>query len=204
MLASPGPSTGSGRSSTTARAGAPTEPGPSAGPGPTTGRSSTRLVRFATGLYRQTLVDPIEQGRLRDLQWPYGLRSIVLVGYIVFVIAGLLVIFSGLIREHSTLIVSGTSLGLPGTAGLATGPAALVRCCLAHGGGPAWALVAQGARPAVHAHGDGNVVAAQSVACRLGGLASDRCLSHDSVAGAGDHSMASRVRLVGIRRDMGA
>ena len=113
MLASPGPSTGSGRSSASARAGAPTEPGPWAGPGPTTGRSSTRLVRFATGLYRQTLVDPIEQGRLRDLQWPYGLRSIVLVGYLVFVIAGLLVIFSGLIREHSTLIVSGTSLGLP-------------------------------------------------------------------------------------------
>ena len=113
MLASPGPSTGSGRSSASARAGAPTEPGPWVGPGPTTGRSSTRLVRFGTALYRQTLVDPIEQGRLRDLQWPYGLRSIVLVGYLVFVIAGLLVIFSGLIREHSTLIVSGTSLGLP-------------------------------------------------------------------------------------------
>jgi len=59
------------------------------------------------------LVDPIEQGRLRDLGWPYGLRSIVLVGYVVFVIAGLLVISSGLIREHSTLIVSGTGLGLP-------------------------------------------------------------------------------------------
>jgi hypothetical protein len=59
------------------------------------------------------LVDPVEQGRLRDLQWPYGLRSIVLVGYIVFVVAGLLVIFSGPIREHSTLIVSGTALGLP-------------------------------------------------------------------------------------------
>jgi hypothetical protein len=59
------------------------------------------------------LIDPIEQGRLRDLEWPYGLRSIVLSGYLVFVTAGLLVIFSGLIREHSTLIVSGTSLGLP-------------------------------------------------------------------------------------------
>jgi hypothetical protein len=113
MLASQGTSTGSGGSSTSAWAGSPTDPGLSAGSGPVTGRSSTRLVRFAAGLYRQTLVDPIEQGRLRDLQWPYGLRSIVLVGYIVFVIAGLLVIFSGLIREHSTLIVSGTSLGLP-------------------------------------------------------------------------------------------
>ena len=77
------------------------------------GQGASRLVRFAAGLYRQTLVDPIEQGRLRDLKWPYGLRSIVLVGYIVFVVAGLLVIFSGLIREHSTLIVSGTALGLP-------------------------------------------------------------------------------------------
>ena len=59
------------------------------------------------------MVDPIEQGRLRDLEWPYGLRSIVLAGYSVFVIAGLMVIFSGLIRERSTLIVSGSGLGLP-------------------------------------------------------------------------------------------
>ena len=66
-----------------------------------------------SALYRQTLVEPIEQGRLRDLEWPYGLRSIVLAGYIVFVIAGLMVIFSGLIREHSTLIVFGSGLGLP-------------------------------------------------------------------------------------------
>jgi hypothetical protein len=59
------------------------------------------------------LVDPVEQGRLRDLDWPYGLRSIVLVGYFIFVIAGLMVIFSGLVREHSTLTVSGTGFGLP-------------------------------------------------------------------------------------------
>ena len=77
------------------------------------GRSRSRLGRFATDLYRQTLVEPIEQGRLRDLGWPYGLRSIVLAGYIVFVIAGLMVIFSGLIRENSTLIVFGSGLGLP-------------------------------------------------------------------------------------------
>lgn len=71
------------------------------------------LARFAAGLYRQTLVEPVEQGRLRDLDWPYGLRSIVLAGYVVFVIAGLMVIFSGLIREHSTLIIFGSGLGLP-------------------------------------------------------------------------------------------
>ena len=112
MLAGPGPSTGSGRSSTGSEDIGPGS-GPSTGSVLKTGRGPTRLARFATGLYRQTLVDPIEQGRLRDLGWPHGLRSIVLVGYIVFVIAGLLVISSGLIREHSTLIVSGTGLGLP-------------------------------------------------------------------------------------------
>jgi hypothetical protein len=47
--------------------------------------------------------------------WPYGLRAIVLVGYVVFSIAALTVIFSGPIREHSTLIVFGfgSGLGLP-------------------------------------------------------------------------------------------
>jgi hypothetical protein len=76
-------------------------------------RSRSRVAQFAVGLYRQTLVEPIEQGRLRDLGWPYGLRSIVLAGYIVFATAGLMVIFSGLIRENSTLIVFGAGLGLP-------------------------------------------------------------------------------------------
>ena len=77
------------------------------------GRS--RVVRFVAALYRQTLVKPIEQGRLHDVEWPYGLRAIVLAGYIVFTIAGLTVIFSGLIREHSSLIVFGfgSGLGLP-------------------------------------------------------------------------------------------
>jgi hypothetical protein len=79
----------------------------------TLSRGRSRLARFGSGLYRQTLVEPIEQGRLRDLKWPYGLRSIVLAGYVVFVVAALLVIFSGLIREHSSLIVFGSGLGLP-------------------------------------------------------------------------------------------
>jgi hypothetical protein len=106
-LASPGSLTSTARTST--GSGASTDAGPSTG----SGLRWSRLAGFVSGLYRQALVDPIEQGRLRDLEWPYGLRSIVLTGYIVFVIAGLLVIFSGLIREHSTLIVSGSGLGLP-------------------------------------------------------------------------------------------
>ena len=79
------------------------------------GQGRSRVVRFVAALYRQTLVKPIEQGRLHDVDWPYGLRAIVLAGYIVFTIAGLTVIFSGLIREHSSLIVFGfgSGLGLP-------------------------------------------------------------------------------------------
>ena len=111
-LAGPGSSTSSDRTSTSS-VDTSTPSGPSTGSGTIAGRDRSRFARFATGLYRQTLVDPIEQGRLRDLDWPYGLRSIVLVGYLIFVIAGLMVIFSGLVREHSTLTVSGTGLGLP-------------------------------------------------------------------------------------------
>ena len=113
MLAGPGSSTSAERMSTSSVGTSTISGGPSAGSGTITGRGRSRFARFASGLYRQTLVDPIEQGRLRDLEWPYGLRSIVLLGYLVFVIAGLMVIFSGLIREHRTLTVSGTGLGLP-------------------------------------------------------------------------------------------
>jgi len=73
----------------------------------------TRLVGFVGGLIRQTLLDPIAEGRLRDVGWPYGLRAIVLVGYAAFGIAAATVILSGVIRRHSTLVVSAAGLGLP-------------------------------------------------------------------------------------------
>src|SRR4029453_15931356 len=63
--------------------------------------------------------------------------------------------------------------GVAGTAGLAAGPAALLRSRCADGGGTARALVAQGARPAVHAYGGGDMVAAQPIASGLGRLARD-------------------------------
>jgi hypothetical protein len=133
MVASSGPSTGSGHIPTGSGDDAPgaspltgsghdaTGSGHDAtgsghvppGSGPMAHWDRSRVGRFVAALYRQTLVDPIEQGRLRDVVWPYGLRSIVMIGYIVFAIAGLMVIFSGLIRANSTLIVSGTGLGLP-------------------------------------------------------------------------------------------
>jgi hypothetical protein len=71
------------------------------------------LARFAAAVVRQTVVEPIRNGRLRDLDWPYGLRSIVLIGYVGFGVAAATVVISGLIRQHSNLIVSATGLGLP-------------------------------------------------------------------------------------------
>jgi hypothetical protein len=73
----------------------------------------SRLARFGVAIVRQTVVEPIRNGRLRDLDWPYGLRSIVLIGYLGFGVAAVIVILSGLIRQHSDLIVSATGLGLP-------------------------------------------------------------------------------------------
>ncbi len=76
-------------------------------------RTWSRLARFAAAIVRQTVVEPIRNGRLRDLDWPYGLRSIVLIGYVGFGVAAATVVMSGLIRQHSNLIVSATGLGLP-------------------------------------------------------------------------------------------
>jgi hypothetical protein len=105
----PGPSPGSDPTA------APSTDSGSTDLGPMAFRSWSRLARFVAALYRQTLVNPVEQGRLRDVMWPYGLRAIVLVGYVVFTIAALTVILSGPIRERSTLIVFGfgSGLGLP-------------------------------------------------------------------------------------------
>src|SRR5688500_18117968 len=81
----------------------------------TTGRfSDARLVRFLTAVLRQTLVEPISSGRLRTLNWPYGLLALVVAGYAVYGVAALTVVLSGLIRRESTLIMSGPqTVGLP-------------------------------------------------------------------------------------------
>ena len=57
-------------------------------------------------MLRQTLVEPVDEGRLRNLDWPYGLLALVVAGYAMFALAGLTVILSGLIRQQSTLIIS--------------------------------------------------------------------------------------------------
>jgi len=82
--------------------------------GPADQDRRSRLSRFVTGVLRQTLVDPVAAGRLRNLDWPYGLPALVVAGYAMFAVAALTVILSGPIRRQSTLIFGGfASVGLP-------------------------------------------------------------------------------------------
>jgi hypothetical protein len=76
-----------------------------------------RPVRFLAGVLRQTLVDPVAAGRLRNLDWPYGLSALVAAAYGMFLLAGLTVVGSGLIRREGPLIISGAQpVGLPNAA----------------------------------------------------------------------------------------
>jgi hypothetical protein len=83
------------------------EPPPAAPP-------PSRLRTFAAGVLRQTLLDPVREGRLRDEGWPEGLRAVVAAGYLVFAAGGLLVVLSGPLRRSAELSTAGgTALGLP-------------------------------------------------------------------------------------------
>lgn len=85
----------------------------SPGPAPDAPRPS-RLRTFALGVLRQTLLEPVRGGRLRDEGWPDGLRAVVAAGYLVFAAGGLLVVLSGPLRRSAELSTSGgTALGLP-------------------------------------------------------------------------------------------
>ncbi len=104
-----------------------------------------RFANFLSAVLRQTLTDPIADGRLRNLAWPYGLLPVVVAGYLMFALAGLTVILSGLVRRQSTLIISGgQGVGLPEVAiwplvvMLSFGAAALMTAAL-HG--PWWLKV---------------------------------------------------------------
>jgi hypothetical protein len=73
-----------------------------------------RPVRFVRAVLRQTLADPVAEGRLRDVDWPYGLSALVAAGYAMFGLAALTVVLSGPIRRQSALVISGFSaVGLP-------------------------------------------------------------------------------------------
>lgn len=79
-----------------------------------TRRTGSRSVRFLTTVARQTVTEPVSDGRLRNHDWPYGLPALVVAGYAMFAFAALIVIASGLIRRQSPLVISGTfTVGLP-------------------------------------------------------------------------------------------
>ncbi|HEY0240124.1 MAG TPA: hypothetical protein VGC37_15925, partial [Friedmanniella sp.] len=73
-----------------------------------------RVAAFVRGVIDQTVVGPVREGRIRDTGWPYGLRAVVLVGYLAFAAAGVLVVASGAIRRASVLDLGGSeAVGLP-------------------------------------------------------------------------------------------
>lgn len=77
-----------------------------ADPGPLPARSvtwSARLVPFLRGVVTQAVVGPVREGRIREERWPYGLRAVVLLAYLAFAFAGVLVVASGEIRRVSVL-----------------------------------------------------------------------------------------------------
>ncbi|GAB2574910.1 hypothetical protein GCM10009593_11440 [Microlunatus antarcticus] len=76
-----------------------------------------RAAAFVRGVVDQTVVGPVQEGRIREDRWPYGLRAVVLVAYLAFALAGVLVVTSGAIRRTSVLDPVGTGgIGLPGPA----------------------------------------------------------------------------------------
>ena len=88
---------------------------------------------------------PIRNGRLRDLDWPYGLRSIVLIGYVGF---GVAAVIGGLVRTHSPaqqLDRLRHRARVARADDLATGRTAVLRRCVLHVGSAARSVVAQAA-----------------------------------------------------------
>jgi hypothetical protein len=76
-----------------------------------------RLVAFLRGVVAQTVVGPVREGRIREEGWPYGLRAVVLLAYLAFAFAGVLVVASGPIRRVSVLDPGGSGgVGLPDSA----------------------------------------------------------------------------------------
>jgi hypothetical protein len=73
-----------------------------------------RLVAFLRSVVAQTVVRPVHEGRIREDGWPYGLRAVVLLAYVGFAFAGVLVVASGPIRRASSLDPGGNGgVGLP-------------------------------------------------------------------------------------------
>lgn len=67
------------------------------------------LVTTARSFVTNVLVAPVRGGRLRDIDWPLGLRPIVALALGAYVIAALLVAGGGIIRAEATLFAQNTA-----------------------------------------------------------------------------------------------
>ncbi|MDH6182335.1 hypothetical protein M2152_002517 [Microbacteriaceae bacterium SG_E_30_P1] len=87
----------------------------STGPRPNGGRRALIAARDTVVLFiRHVIVEPVREGRLRDVGWPRGLRPIVFVALVGYAVAVALVLGSSLIRAGSDLFLqSGDATPLP-------------------------------------------------------------------------------------------
>jgi hypothetical protein len=79
-------------------------------------RRAARIAGLAVREFvTEVIVDPVRNGRVRDVDWPLGLRPVVAVALVGYVVAALLVLLSGPLREWVPLSAqSGTiTLTLP-------------------------------------------------------------------------------------------
>lgn len=77
------------------------------------GQAWTGGRRGARAVVQHVLIEPVEEGRLRDVDWPEGLRPPVLIGVAITVIMVLLTGLSGVLRTHTELIFLPPRLTLP-------------------------------------------------------------------------------------------
>ncbi len=69
------------------------------------------MLRGLAALPARVLADPIRRGRLRDVGWPYGLRSVVVLAVVAYVIGAGLAATSGLVRGNSELTAPTSDVG---------------------------------------------------------------------------------------------
>jgi len=75
---------------------------------------SRRTVRrFLSQLWRQVVVEPIAEGRLRDVGWPIGLRVVVTAVHVALVLGTLLVLLAEPLRAVLPLTMVGEGVAIP-------------------------------------------------------------------------------------------
>ncbi len=74
-------------------------PAPAAAPAPARRRARDVARETIAEFVGHVIVEPVREGRLRDVGWPLGLRPIVAVAIVGYVVAAALVLLSGPLRE---------------------------------------------------------------------------------------------------------